>query len=61
VIVARTRSRHGGTLDCGHRAQPGEPIFKVDTGDRGGTTSAGNGLGAWVCQRCATAADHEPA
>lgn len=57
MIVATTRSRRGGHLDCGHRAGPGEPIFKVDTGDRGGTTAAGNGLGGWVCATCAAAAE----
>jgi hypothetical protein len=57
VIVARTRSRFGGRLDCGHQADRGDVIFKVDTGDRGGTTTAGNGLGSWVCASCAAGAD----
>lgn len=51
-IVATATSR-GGQLGCGHRALPGERIFKVDTGERGGTTRGGNGLGSWVCADCA--------
>jgi hypothetical protein len=57
MIVARARSRRGGRLDCGHEAAKGEVIYKIDTGDRGGTTGAGNGLGAWVCAACAACAD----
>jgi hypothetical protein len=52
TIVATTLSKHGGRLDCGHRAEAGELIFKIDLGERGGSTSAGHGLGAWVCQAC---------
>ena len=57
-IVATAVSRHGGTCPgCDERIAAGEMIFKVDTGDRGGQTSYGNGLGAWVCAGCATEAD----
>lgn len=58
TVVARSRSRHGGRLDCGHRARPGDLIVKVDTGDRGHQTSAGNGQGAWVCEPCAAQLDN---
>ena len=62
TIVATARSRRGGSLDCGHRAAPGQLIYKVDTGDRGGQTARGNGLGAWLCATCAAAADeNQPA
>jgi hypothetical protein len=61
MIVAQARSRFGGKLDCGHQAARGELIFKVDTGDRGGTTTHGNGLGGWVCSSCATAVEPDPA
>jgi hypothetical protein len=57
TVIAATTSRRGGRLDCGHRARPGQQIFKIDTGERGGQTSAGNGLGQWVCATCAAAAD----
>lgn len=52
-VVATAQSRRGGRLDCGHMAKAGENIFKVDSGDRGGTTSRGNGLGGWICMPCA--------
>jgi hypothetical protein len=52
-VVATAQSRQGGLLDCGHTARAGESIFKVDNGDRGGTTPNGNGLGGWVCLPCA--------
>jgi hypothetical protein len=52
VIIATTLSRAGGQLDCGHVAEAGELIFKLDTGERGGTTRHGHGLGAWVCESC---------
>lgn len=52
TIVATAHSRRGGTLDCGHQAQPGQLIYKVDTGERGGQTSHRNGLGAWICAVC---------
>lgn len=55
TVVATARSRRGGPLDCGHRAAPGELIYKVDDGQRGGQTSHKNGLGAWVCASCAAA------
>jgi hypothetical protein len=57
TIVATTTSRRGGRLDCGHRAKPGDVIHKIDTGERGGTTKGGHGLGAWVCQACAAQVD----
>lgn len=60
MIVASTSSKRGGLLDCGHQAQRGEVIYKLDTGDRGGTTAAGNGLGGWVCASCATTSDDQP-
>jgi predicted DNA-binding transcriptional regulator AlpA len=53
TIVAVTRSKRGGLLDCGHRIPPGGQIFKVDDGSRGPQTSHGNGRGAWICARCA--------
>ena len=52
TIVATTLSKAGGRLDCGHQAEAGERIFKLDTGERGGTTRHGQGLGAWVCGPC---------
>jgi hypothetical protein len=52
TIVATTLSKRGGRLDCGHQAEAGELIFKVDTGERGGSTRSGQGLGAWVCEAC---------
>jgi hypothetical protein len=52
TIVATGRSKRGGQLDCGHHARPGDVIFKVDTGRRGGSTTQANGLGAWVCADC---------
>jgi hypothetical protein len=61
MIVASTRSRYGGRLDCGHQARRGDPIYKVDTGDRGRQTSQGNGRGAWICQTCAAGAENQPA
>jgi hypothetical protein len=61
MIVATTRSRYGGQLDCGHVAERGDPIFKLDVGDRGRQTSQGNGQGSWVCQMCAGSVDTEPA
>ncbi len=61
VVVATARSKHGGRLSCGHTAGRGDPIFKVDTGDRGKQTSQGNGLGAWVCVLCVVAGDNQPA
>ena len=60
VVVAVTTSRRGGRLDCGHRALPGQQIFKVDLGERGGQTVFRNGLGQWWCQECATT-DDQPA
>jgi hypothetical protein len=60
VVVAATRSRHGGRLGCGHMAKRGEPIYKVDTGDRGRQTSGGNGRGAWICARCVMGVDTDP-
>lgn len=55
VIVARSTSRHGGRCQqCGRRIAAGGTIVKLDNGDRGGTTSGGNGLGCWVCEACAT-------
>lgn len=57
TVVASSRSRHGGRLDCGHRARPGDLIVKVDVGDRGRQTSAGNGLGSWWCPDCAADLD----
>ena len=59
IVVATAHTRRGGPLDCGHRARPGQLIYKVDTGERGGQTSKRNGLGAWWCESCAT--DHQPA
>jgi hypothetical protein len=53
TVVAIATSRRGGRLDCGHRARPGELIHKLDTGERGGSTSSHNGRGAWVCAACA--------
>jgi len=53
AIVATTRSRYGGRLDCGHTAVRGQLIYKLDSGDRGHQTSGGNGLGSWVCAGCA--------
>jgi hypothetical protein len=53
TVVARSTSRHGGRLDCGHRCQPGDPIVKVDLGDRGHQTSGHNGRGSWLCVVCA--------
>jgi len=61
MIVATTRSRYGGPLDCGHQAKRGDTIHKIDTGDRGRQTSHGNGRGAWVCTSCAAGADNQPA
>jgi hypothetical protein len=52
IVVATTLSKHGGRLDCGHTADAGERIFKIDTGERGGSTQQGHGLGAWVCEVC---------
>ena len=57
TIVATAASRRGGRLDCGHQAKPGDPIYKLDSGDRGGSTSEGQGLGAWVCSACAARSD----
>jgi hypothetical protein len=57
AVVAVTTSRRGGRLDCGHRARPGQTICKVDLGERGGTTSEGNGRGAWFCEPCALGDD----
>jgi hypothetical protein len=59
VIVARTRSRFGGRLDCGHEARRGDLIFKADVGDRGRQTSGKNGRGAWLCAACAAGIDNE--
>jgi hypothetical protein len=56
-IVASTLSRTGGRLDCGHVAEAGERIFKLDTGERGGSTQYGQGLGAWVCEACSETAE----
>lgn len=52
VIVARTRSRRGGKLDCGHRVSPGGDIAKVDVGERGTQTQWRNGRGVWLCAAC---------
>jgi hypothetical protein len=60
MIVAATRSRFGGQLNCGHIAARGELIFKITTRDKG-TTSAGNGRGAWICTQCAAGAEGESA
>lgn len=57
TVVATATSRHGGRLDCGHTAHPGEVIHKMDTGRRGGHTPAGNGRGEWWCDRCAPRVD----
>jgi hypothetical protein len=51
-VVATTLSKFGGRLECGHSAEAGERIFKIDTGERGGSTQQGQGLGAWVCEAC---------
>lgn len=61
MIVATAKARRGGLLDCGCVAQRGDPIYKVDLGDRGPQTSHGNGQGRWCCAECATAADDQPA
>lgn len=58
-VIAMHVSRFGGRLDCGHRAPPGTTIFKVDTGERGGTTLGGNGYGGWWCAQCVRNADKE--
>ena len=55
TVVATTRSRFGGTCQrCGRHVSRGEPIVKIDVGRRGPQTSAGNGLGEWWCEACAT-------
>jgi hypothetical protein len=56
MVVASTTSKRGGRLSCGHVARAGDMIHKVDKGDRGGTTSGGNGYGEWMCPTCAAAA-----
>jgi hypothetical protein len=57
TIVAQTTSRFGGRLNCGHNCRRGDLIFKLDIGDRGGTTTGGNGLGVWCCAQCAADAE----
>jgi hypothetical protein len=57
IVVARTRSRFGGRLDCGHQAQQGQIIYKVDVGLRGQQTTGKNGQGEWWCAECAVPAD----
>jgi hypothetical protein len=52
TVVASTLSKSGGRLDCGHVAEAGERIYKLDLGERGGSTPQGHGLGAWVCEGC---------
>lgn len=55
VIVARSTSKRGGRCpSCDQLIARLDPIFKIDTGERGITTRAGNGAGVWVCSRCAT-------
>ena len=56
MIVATARSKRGGRLSCGHVAQPGDVIHKIDTGERGASTSQGQGPGSWVCDQCAAGA-----
>jgi hypothetical protein len=53
TIVAVTRSKLGGLLDCGHWVGPGDRIVKVDVGLRGRQTTAKNGRGEWRCEFCA--------
>jgi hypothetical protein len=60
VIVATTLSKHGGRLDCGHVAEAGDLIFKIDLGERGGSTTQGHGLGSWVCEPCSQEDDNSP-
>jgi hypothetical protein len=57
-IVAHARSRHGGHCEsCRCRIAAGELVYKVDVGDRGHQTAAGNGQGVWVCAACAATAE----
>jgi hypothetical protein len=56
TVVATTLSKHGGRLACGHVAEAGDRIYKLDIGDQG-STAYGNGRGAWVCQACAAGLD----
>ena len=52
TVIATARSKRGARLHCGHVAEAGDRIFKIDTGERGGSTHYGQRYGAWVCQRC---------
>jgi hypothetical protein len=57
-VVAHARSRRGGHCEsCHGRIAPGELVYKIDVGDRGHQTAAGNGLGVWVCASCAATAE----
>jgi hypothetical protein len=51
-VIATALSRSGGRLHCGHIAEAGDRIFKIDTGERGGSTQQGQGYGAWICGPC---------
>lgn len=54
TIVASSTTRHGGwCARCECPIRPGEPIHKLDVGERGYTTTGGNGAGMWVCGACA--------
>jgi hypothetical protein len=58
IVIARTTSVHGGRCQlCQRTILPGEAIVKVDAGSRGVSTTAGNGVGRWICTDCAAADD----
>ena len=53
AVVASSRAAHVGYCQhCDGRIGQGDPIFKVDLGDRGRQTAGGNGRGSWWCSPC---------
>lgn len=52
TVVARAFSKGGHCAGCGRRIRAGEEIVKLDTGERGGSTRYGQGLGTWVGLGC---------
>lgn len=61
VVVAQAVSKGGKCASCGRHIRRGDPVYKIDTGERGGTTSGGNGYGAWLGECCLPDVDAEPA